>query len=89
MRFLRDERKRTSNLRVHGFDLRDTPRVFEGPTLTTEDDRFAYGERRLMTLGFVGGIAVSIVHTETPSTIRVISEATPHEEKLLFESLQD
>lgn len=91
MRFVWDEWKRKSNLRVHGFDFRDTPRVFEGPTLTVEDDRFAYGEQRFVTLGFLGGIAVSIVHTEAPAVIRVISfrKATRHEERFLFDGLQD
>ena len=91
MRFEWDERKRRGNLRTHGFDFRDAPRVFEGPTYTIEDDRFAYAEQRFMTLGFIGGVAVSIIHTETAQSIRVISfrKATRHEETLLFQSLQD
>jgi len=91
MRFEWDERKRKSNLRTHGFDFRDAPRVFDGPTLTIEDDRFTYAEQRFMTLGFLGGVSVSIVHTELPTLIRVISfrKATRHEEKFLFQSLQD
>jgi uncharacterized protein (DUF4415 family) len=67
MRFAWDERKRRVNLKTHGFDFRDTPRVFEGPTFTFEDDRFDYGEQRFVTLGFLGDVAVSIVHTETLS----------------------
>ena len=91
MRFTWDERKRRSNLRDHGFDFRDAPRVFEGPTFTFEDERFAYVEQRFMTLGFIGGLVVSIVHTETPRAIRVISfrKATRREEAILFESLKD
>ena len=91
MRFAWNERKRISNLRDHGFDLRDAPAVFDGPTYTIEDDRFAYGEQRLMTLGFLGGVSVSIVHTETSRVIRIISfrKATRHEEAILFESLKN
>jgi uncharacterized protein len=91
MRFLWDERKRQSNLRDHGLDFRDAPAVFDGPTYTIEDDRFAYAEQRFMTLGFLGGLVVSIVHTETSTTIRVISfrKATQHEEALLFQRLKD
>lgn len=55
MRFTWDERKRKSNLRDHGFDFRDAPSIFEGPTFTFEDDRFDYSEQRLVTLGFLGG----------------------------------
>jgi uncharacterized DUF497 family protein len=67
------------------------PRVFEGPTFTFEDDRFAYDEERFVTLGLLGRIAVSIVHTESPSRIHLISfrKATRNEEKILFKNLQD
>lgn len=91
MRFSWDEKKRRSNLKDHGLDFVDAPRVFEGPTFTFEDDRFAYGEQRFVTLGFLADFAVSLVHTETPSRIHVISfrKATRHEEILLLQNLQD
>jgi len=56
-----------------------------------EDDRFSYEEQRFMTLGFLGGVAVSLIHTESPVLIRVISfrKATRHEEAILFQSLKD
>jgi uncharacterized DUF497 family protein len=91
MRFSWDERKRRLNLKEHGLDFADAPRVFEGPTFTFEDDRFAYDEQRLVTLGFLEGIVVSIVHTETTSRIHVISfrKATRNEEAILFKNLQN
>ncbi len=91
MRFSWDEKKRRSNLKDHGLDFVDAPRVLEGPTFTFEDDRFAHGEQRFVTLGFLADIAVSLVHTETPSRIHVISfrKATRHEEILLLQNLQD
>ena len=91
MRFSWDERKRRLNLKDHGLDFVDAPRVFEGPTFTFEDDRFAYDEQRFVTLGLLAGIAVSIVHTETSSQIHVISfrKATRNEETILFKNLQD
>ncbi len=69
----------------------DAPRVFEGVTYTFEDDRFEYPEKRFVTLGFLGDVTVSIVHTETESEIRVISfrKATRNEEIILFQNLQD
>ena len=65
--------------------------VFDGPTVAYEDDRFRYREQRLVTLGLLKGIAVSIVHTETPEKIRIISfrKATRHEKAYLFKSLQN
>ena len=83
------ERSRRSLLRDHKLDFLDAPQVFAGPTVTYEDDRFAYGEQRLLTLGFLNGVAVSIVHTETTEMIRVISfrKATRNEETFLFKIL--
>jgi uncharacterized DUF497 family protein len=62
---------------------------FEGPTFTFEDDRFTYREQRFVSLGFLGGVTVSIVHTETPDRIHVISfrRATRNEEAILFKSI--
>ena len=86
-----DERKRRANLRTHKLDFRDTPEVFDGPTVTYEDDRFNYSEQRFVTLGLLKGLAVSIVHTETEQQIRIISfrKATRNEEAYLFKTLQN
>jgi hypothetical protein len=91
MRFTWDERKRKTNLRDHGFDFRDSPAIFEGATFTFEDDRFEYSQQRFVTLGFLGGVAVSVVHIETPQVIRIISlrRATRREEAILFESIEN
>ena len=55
MRFSWDEAKRRSNLREHEVDFLDAARVFSGLTVTFEDDRFSYDERRLVTLGLLDG----------------------------------
>ena len=91
MQFEWDERKRRANLKIHKLDFRDAPEVFNGPTVTYEDDRFGYGEQRFVTLGLLTGTAVSIVHTETEKQIRIISfrKATRNEEAYLFRSLQN
>ncbi len=86
MRFTWSERKRTLNIKDHGLDFVDAPRVFEGATYTFEDSRFDYGEQRFKTLGLLAGVPVSIVHTETEDEIRVISfrKATKSETNLYF-----
>jgi hypothetical protein len=91
MRFTWSERKRAINLREHGLDFADAPRVFEGLTFTYEDDRFAYGEQRFITLGLLAGVPVSIAHTESEDEIRIISfrKATAREAKLFFSQVQD
>jgi hypothetical protein len=89
MRFTWDETKRKRNLKDHGLDFVDAERVFNDLTFTYEDDRFRYGEQRLMTLGLFEGIPVSIVHTETKDRIHIISfrKATKRETAILFENL--
>lgn len=86
-----DERKPALNLKRHGLDFADIAEAFEGPTFTFEDDRFAYDEHRFVTLGFLRELVVSIVHTESPVRIHVVSfrKATRHEEAILFQNLQD
>ena len=91
MRFSWSERKRAVNLKEHGLDFVDAARVFEGLTFTYEDDRFAYGEQRFITLGLLAGVPVSIAHTETDDEIRIISfrKATSREAQLYFRQVQD
>ena len=59
-------------------------------TYTFEDDRFAYGEQRFVTLGLLVGITVSVVHTENEHEIRIISlrKATKHELHIYFDAIQ-
>jgi uncharacterized protein len=89
MRFTWSEAKRKANVATHGLDFSDARQVFEGLTLTYEDDRFDYREQRLVTLGLLDGVPVSIVHTEKPGVIRIISfrKATRNEQKILFQSI--
>ena len=82
--------KRQRNRTEHGLDFADTVAVFEGPTFTFEDDRFAYGEIRLVTLGLLAGFPVSIAHTGNSHEIRIISfrKATTREAAIFFEACQ-
>ena len=79
------------NLKAHGLDFLDAPRVFEGVTYTFEDDRSSYGEQRFVTLGLLASIPVSVVHTESEHEIRVISfrKATKREAQIYFDAIQD
>ena len=91
MEFKWSEAKRAANLKAHGLDFVDAPRVFEGTTYTFEDDRFAYGEQRLVTLGLLAGVPVSIIHTESDHEIRIISfrKATRREAQIYSHAVQD
>ena len=91
MEFVWSEAKRAANLKVHGLDFVDAPRVFEGLTYTFADDRFSYAEQRFVTLGLLAGVPVSVVHTETENEIRVISfrKATSRETAIFFAQIQN
>jgi len=47
--------------------------VFSGPCVTFEDDRFDYGEQRLITLGVLAGRLVVIAHAPRDEGTRIIS----------------
>ncbi len=89
MKFTWDEKKRNINLKQHGFDFTDVLPVFDGLTYTYEDDRFNYNEQRFVTLGTLKGVIVSIVHTETPRRIHIISfrKATRNEQIVYYQNI--
>ena len=91
MEFTWSEAKRAANIKTHGIDFADAPRVFEGVTYTYEDDRFTYREQRFVTLGLLSGVPVSVVHTETENEIRIISfrKASKRETQIYFNSIQN
>jgi uncharacterized DUF497 family protein len=55
-----DDAKNRSNFAKHGLDFADAELVFVGPCVTLVDDRFDYGEERLVTLGLLAGRVVAI-----------------------------
>jgi uncharacterized protein len=91
MKFSWSETKRKSNVKVHGLNFTDAPRVFENITFTFEDDRFSYGEQRFVTLGLLAGIPVSIVHTENENEIHIISfrKASQREAQIYFSEIKN
>lgn len=89
MKFTWDEKKRKKTLKDRGLDFAVAEEIFEGPTLTFEDNRFDYGEKRFVTVGLLGGHILVIVHTETEEEIRIISmrRGTKHEQEIYFKNL--
>ncbi len=90
MRYTHDPKKRTANLKKHGYDFKDAPCVIEGsPTVTFEDRRFDYGEQRFVTLGMLREAVVVITTTETDEEIRVISmrKADRNEEAIYYANI--
>jgi uncharacterized protein len=86
-----DEAKCLANLRKHGIDFIDVPVVFDGDTLTVEDNRYSYGEQRFVTFGLLQGRVVAVVHTEREDCTRIISarKATKYEQRTYFEEISN
>lgn len=76
-----DESKRRLNLKKHGIDFLEADEIFDSPTVTAEDTRSDYGEQRLVTLGVLNGVVVSMTYTERNGDMRIISirKALKHE----------
>ena len=91
MEFEWDEAKRLTNLRKHGIDFADVPTVFEGDTVTVEDERYNYGEQRFIVFGLLQGRVVAVVCIECDDLTRIISarKATKYEQRTYFEQLSD
>ena len=73
MRYEWDEAKNRSNFAKHGLRFEDAELVFFGPCITFVDDRFDYGEERLLTLGLLAGRLVVIAHAPRDEGTRIIS----------------
>ncbi len=91
MTFEWNEAKRKENIRRHGLDFREVPRVFENELVTDVDDRFDYGETRYYTLGILDHVVVVVSHTEDDDQIRVISfrKAEKHEEEIYYTHIRN
>ncbi len=73
MDFEWDELKRQGNIAKHRVDFIRAIAIFLGPTVTTEDSRFDYGEVRYRSIGLVGADCFVVVYTERDSILRIIS----------------
>ncbi len=68
-----DEAKRAATLEVRGLDMARSGEVFEGTSLTVQDERKDYGERRFLTIGFLDDDMVILVWTPRRNAQRIIS----------------
>ncbi len=82
MKFEWDESKRLVILQRHDLDFADAWRIFESYRVIFIDDRFDYGESRLVTIGVLSGRIVTTVYTEDDEITRIISlrKATKNEQ---------
>ena len=71
-------------------NFEDAELIFAAKTISFEDDRADYGEKRYITLGELVGRVVVIVHTERELTTRIISmrKANEREKKIYYQRLE-
>lgn len=89
--FVWDEDKRLSNLHKHAIDFRDAVIIFDGVTLTIEDDRFEYPEHRFISLGLLRGHVIVVFHAKLEEVTRIISarKTTSYEREIFFRQIND
>jgi uncharacterized DUF497 family protein len=86
-----DEAKRQRNIKDHGLVFVGCEAIWDKFTITREDIRESYGEKRLVTFGLLEGNAVVMVHTERRAGSHIISirKAEKHEARYYFEIAKD
>ena len=79
MRMTCDPAKRQHTLQERGLEMRRAKEIFAGPHFTRPDDRFDYGEPRLITVGWLDARLVVFVWTPRGTARRIISMRHCHE----------
>ena len=90
MPFSWDANKNAGNVRRHGVAFEDAVRIFDGPTLEREDNRFDYGETRFYAIGLVNELEITVIYTDRDDDDRHIISAwrsEPHERRAFWQSL--
>ena len=86
-----DEPKRRDNIKNRGLDFEGAEAIWDNFTVTREDIRERYGEKRLVTFGLLNGEVVVLVHTERDDDIHIISlrRAEKYEARYYFKTVED
>jgi uncharacterized DUF497 family protein len=68
-----DPVKRDKTLRERRLDFLRAVEIFDGPNYRFVDDRFDYGEERIVTIGYLDERMIVVVWTQRGSARHVIS----------------
>jgi uncharacterized DUF497 family protein len=85
-----DDAKAASNLEKHGVSFQAAATIFDDSNRLEEDDIFARGEYRTVTIGAVDSLVLTVVYSEPEENlIRLISArlATAQERKTYEQNL--
>ena len=79
-----DRAKREATFIHRGLDMVRAGEVFAGNTITVEDDRMEYGEKRFITVGLLEERMIVLVWTPRGEARRIISmrKANAREQKI-------
>jgi hypothetical protein len=64
MQFSWDPEKSEANFQARGFDFEFASRIFTHPTWERDDARQEYGERRVLAVGLVEGLELTVCYTD-------------------------
>jgi uncharacterized protein len=86
-----DEPKRRSNIAAHGLDFEGAEAIWDNFTITREDTREDYGEKRTVTFGLLNGEVVVLVHVDRDDDMHVVSlrRAETYEARYYFETAEE
>ena len=73
MKITFDPRKRDLTLIDRGLDFADAAQVFAGPTFEAEDQRYDYGEKRIICFGLLSERLVVVGYTPRGADRHVFS----------------
>lgn len=85
------DEKNAINVEKHRISFEEAVAIFDGPVLTSVDDRFDYGEVREISIGFLGDtVVLSVTHTERGKRKRLISarKASRAERRMFYDYLE-
>lgn len=85
-----DQTKRDATFHERGLRFEDAKIMFAGDTADMVDDRYAYGEERIISVGKVEGRMMVIVWTQRGNIRHIISmrKANEREQKKFAERLR-
>lgn len=86
-----DESKRRRNIAAHDLDFEGAEAIWDNFTVTREDRRKNYGEKRMVTFGLLNGEVVVLVHTDRDDEMHVVSlrKAEKYEARYYFETAKE
>ena len=82
MRITFNPAKRAKTLADRGLDFSRAGGIFERPHATRADSRKEYGERRLITVGYLDGRLVVVIWTSRGRARRIISMRKANEREI-------